>query len=89
MPVGPNHNGGVFRGPSGPTGMGNVFAHPFVPADLWQMPMTLDWDWADMTSGFSGTEESVQTNGHMNSMQPPNGLHGLGDGDEMKGLGGQ
>jgi hypothetical protein len=26
------------------------FQHPFVPQDLWQMPMTLEWDWADMTS---------------------------------------
>ena len=26
------------------------FQQPFVPQDLWQMPMTLEWDWADMTS---------------------------------------
>lgn len=25
------------------------FQQPFVPQDLWQMPMTLEWDWADMT----------------------------------------
>lgn len=25
------------------------FQQPFVPHDLWQMPMTLEWDWADMT----------------------------------------
>lgn len=24
------------------------FQQPFVPQDLWQMPMTLEWDWADM-----------------------------------------
>ena len=30
-----------------------AFQQPFVPQDLWQMPMTLEWDWADMTnSGF-------------------------------------
>ncbi|KAI9824149.1 MAG: hypothetical protein M1826_007463 [Phylliscum demangeonii] len=23
---------------------------PFVPQDLWQMPMSLDWDWTDMTA---------------------------------------
>jgi hypothetical protein len=27
------------------------FQQPFVPQDLWQMPMTLEWDWADMTGG--------------------------------------
>ncbi|KAL9612905.1 MAG: hypothetical protein Q9167_002538 [Letrouitia subvulpina] len=26
------------------------FEQPFVPQDLWQMPMTLEWDWADMTN---------------------------------------
>jgi hypothetical protein len=29
----------------------NNFQQPFVPQDLWQMPMTLDWDWAEMTTG--------------------------------------
>lgn len=33
------------------------FQQPFVPQDLWQMPMTLEWDWADMTNaGFPGYE---------------------------------
>ena len=63
--VGPNHNGGVFGGPSGDAlGVGNMIQHPFVPSDLWQMPMTLDWDWADMTSGFSGVEGMVGINGN-------------------------
>lgn len=31
--------------------MGGSFQQPFVPQDLWQMPMTLEWDWAD----FFGT----------------------------------
>lgn len=35
-------------GPS-PLDMGS-FQQPFVPQDLWQMPMTLEWDWAEMTS---------------------------------------
>jgi hypothetical protein len=30
----------------------NSFQQPFVPQDLWQMPMTLEWDWADMTGGI-------------------------------------
>ncbi|KAL4890754.1 fungal-specific transcription factor domain protein [Aspergillus ambiguus] len=28
------------------------FQQPFVPQDLWQMPMTIEWDWADMSSNF-------------------------------------
>ena len=27
------------------------FQQPFVPQDLWQMPMTLEWDLADMSTG--------------------------------------
>ena len=30
------------------------FQQPFVPPDLWQMPMTLEWDWADLTGGGMG-----------------------------------
>lgn len=30
----------------------NNFQQPFVPQDLWQMPMTLEWDWAEMTGRF-------------------------------------
>lgn len=30
------------------------FQQPFVPQDLWQMPMTLEWDWADMGGGMNG-----------------------------------
>ena len=26
----------------------NTFQQPFVPQDLWQMPMALEWDWANM-----------------------------------------
>ncbi|RMY14780.1 hypothetical protein D0868_01258 [Hortaea werneckii] len=28
-------------------GIGGSFQQPFVPQDLWQMPMTLEWDWAE------------------------------------------
>jgi hypothetical protein len=34
-----------------------------VPQDLWKMPMTLEWDWADMTGGFSGYEDGISMNG--------------------------
>lgn len=35
---------------SGAGTAGLSFQQPFVPQDLWQMPMTLEWDWADMSS---------------------------------------
>lgn len=38
------------------------FQQPFVPQDLWQMPMTLEWDWAEMAgvNGVEGYEEGGQ-----------------------------
>lgn len=36
-----------------------AFQQPFVPQDLWQMPMTLEWDWADMTNGFPNYDQSL------------------------------
>ncbi|KAF2249243.1 hypothetical protein BU26DRAFT_564900 [Trematosphaeria pertusa] len=33
-----------------------------VPQDLWKMPMTLEWDWADMT-GYNGFEDGISMNG--------------------------
>jgi hypothetical protein len=30
--------------------------------DPWKMPMTLEWDWADMT-GYSGFEDGISMNG--------------------------
>jgi hypothetical protein len=29
----------------------NGFQQPYVPQDLWQMPMSLEWDWAEMSGG--------------------------------------
>ncbi|APA07846.1 hypothetical protein sscle_03g026160 [Sclerotinia sclerotiorum 1980 UF-70] len=40
-------NENEFNSPLNP----NAFQQPFVPQDLWQMPMTLEWDWAEMTGG--------------------------------------
>ena len=37
------------------------FQQPFVPQDLWQMPMTLEWDWADLTN--MGYQPSYDVNG--------------------------
>lgn len=39
-----------------PLDMHGSFQHPFVPQDLWQMPMTLEWDWADL-AGYGGSME--------------------------------
>ena len=37
-----------FNDPSGGNmGLAGSFQQPFVPQDLWQMPMTLEWDWAE------------------------------------------
>lgn len=39
----------------------SAFNPPFVPQDLWQMPMTLEWDWAEMANGFGfGNNENGQ-----------------------------
>lgn len=50
----PNFSDTTQQYPNGsvgsPLGMNmGSFQQPFVPQDLWQMPMTLEWDWADMT----------------------------------------
>ncbi|KAI9806273.1 MAG: hypothetical protein M1825_006388 [Sarcosagium campestre] len=51
-----------------PMSMG-TFQQPFVPQDLWQMPMTLEWDWAEMTGlgGATPFDDAAQhrLNGHM------------------------
>ncbi|KAL8718125.1 MAG: hypothetical protein Q9225_004700 [Loekoesia sp. 1 TL-2023] len=40
------------------------FQQPFVPQDLWQMPQTLEWDWADMSNmgfpAFDGIASQTQ-----------------------------
>jgi len=53
----------------------NTFQQPFVPPDLWQMPMTLEWDWADVTGGQYPSFENGQygnqglQNGNMHQQQ--------------------
>jgi hypothetical protein len=49
---------------NGNAGMNGGFDQTFgnVPHDLWRMPMTLEWDWADMT-GFTGYEDGISMNG--------------------------
>lgn len=46
-------DGQTYQPSDGPSPLSHInmgsFDQPFVPQDLWQMPMTLEWDWADMT----------------------------------------
>lgn len=52
--------------------MGGSFQQPFVPQDLWQMPMTLEWDWANVdTMGMSsfGFDEAQMQNGNRQNPQ--------------------
>jgi hypothetical protein len=51
-----------------------------VPQDLWKMPMTLEWDWADMT-GYSGYEDGISMNGVM----PDFGMTGHGTSEFNQG----
>jgi hypothetical protein len=51
--------------------VGGGFHHPFIPQDLWQMPMSLEWDWADMTSGFSGA--GFEVTGGLNDITTSDG----------------
>lgn len=38
------------------------FQQPFVPQDLWQMPMTIEWDWGDMSNNFPVFEAGLDSN---------------------------
>ena len=54
------------------------FQQPFVPQDLWSMPMTFEWDWGAMdgangvpNAGFEGAgqqQQPEQGDGGMNGM---------------------
>ncbi len=60
--------------------MGNAFQHPFVPQDLWQMPMTLEWDWADLSQPYgvgTGMDQSFAVSGVMDT-GPPGPANGTG-----------
>ncbi|KAE9992947.1 hypothetical protein EG327_007255 [Venturia inaequalis] len=59
----PSAYSAIGNGFPGDMNMGNMFSGPFVPQDLWQMPMTLDWDWADMTGGYTGFDDPNASNG--------------------------
>ncbi|KAH8821742.1 fungal-specific transcription factor domain-containing protein [Xylogone sp. PMI_703] len=61
-------NGGDINNPMNP----NNFQQPMVPQDLWQMPMTLEWDWADMQWG--NNNGTGPTNGAMGYPSFENGV---------------
>ena len=52
------------------------FQQPFVPQDLWQMPMTLEWDWADMGAGGGGANGFAT--GFESGQDPNAGVDGQG-----------
>ncbi|KAI8625154.1 N-terminal binuclear Zn cluster-containing protein [Xylariaceae sp. FL1651] len=59
-------------GPGPTVGAGGAAGYqPTLPQDLWQLPMTLDWDWAEFTGGpYPGFENgSTMQNGGPESMR--------------------
>ncbi|KAK3684774.1 fungal-specific transcription factor domain-containing protein [Podospora appendiculata] len=58
---------GVSRGPGGvaspPLGAGGIFQQPILPPDLFNLPMTLDWDWAELSGGTYPSVENGNFNG--------------------------
>jgi hypothetical protein len=47
------------------------FQQPFVPQDLWQMPMTFEWDWAEMSAfGQPNYNDFVLSDGINNEAMP-------------------
>ena len=41
-----------------------AFQQPFVPQDMWNMPMTLEWDWSEMnTDGFGAAGQGQEQAG--------------------------
>jgi len=58
--------------------MGNAFQHPFMPQDMWQMPMNLEWDWTDLSQSYAPSiDASFTSNGIMSDVPPmPPGENG-------------
>lgn len=51
MPPGGPNGPGLMDMQSPPIGVNGLFQQPMLPADLFSLPMTLDWDWAEMSGG--------------------------------------
>ena len=55
--------GAVHSADTGPVngasrGMQSPYKHPMLPTDLFSLPMSLDWDWAEMSGGAYPTVEN-------------------------------
>lgn len=50
--------GGQGNMNSSPASQGSMFQQPLLPADLFSLPMTLDWNWAEMSGGAYPTVEN-------------------------------
>ncbi|KAL0943993.1 fungal specific transcription factor domain-containing protein [Colletotrichum truncatum] len=50
--------GGLQNPRSPPVNMGAPYQQPLLPQDLFALPMTLDWDWAEMSGGAYPTVEN-------------------------------
>ncbi|KAM0435303.1 hypothetical protein ACHAPT_003397 [Fusarium lateritium] len=50
------HGNGNMQSPPAPAA--GVFQQPLLPQDLFSLPMTLDWSWAEMTTGAYPTVEN-------------------------------
>lgn len=90
LPIGTT---GVDTSMSGMGGMNPLSMGTFdqnfnnVPQDLWRMPMTLEWDWADMT-GFQGYEDGISMNGVLPDFsQGAQGTSGMNMASAMNGNG--
>ncbi|KAF2728004.1 hypothetical protein EJ04DRAFT_120312 [Polyplosphaeria fusca] len=71
MPMGTSGGDTSMGGMGGMNAMAmGTFDQTFsqVPQDLWKMPMTLEWDWADM-AGYSAFEDGIGMNGVMPDFQ--------------------
>jgi hypothetical protein len=88
MPIGTTGADSSMGGMNGMNTMGmGAFDQTFnnVPQDLWKMPMTLEWDWADMT-GFTGYEDGISMNGVLPDFsQGAQGTSGMNLGSAMNG----
>ncbi|KAL8650041.1 MAG: hypothetical protein Q9210_004053 [Variospora velana] len=70
QPSASDHDFPQFTGDNdSPLNMGS-FQQPFVPQDFWQMPQTLEWDWADMN--YMGM---AAFNGDAGQYQPPSDVY--------------
>jgi hypothetical protein len=88
LPMNPSGDANMNGMGNGMNGMNMGYDQGFnnAPQDLWKMPMTLEWDWADMAgySGGGGYEDGISMNGVL-----PEFAQGNGSGMNMNAMNGQ